>query len=62
MVLAAVEDARGWFMFAFVMLGIEIVVLVVALFAALALRGLWRWLRRGNWNNVVVSALRKAMR
>jgi hypothetical protein len=32
------------------------------LFFCLAVRGIWRWLTRATWNDVVRSAERKALR
>lgn len=58
----AIDNAGAWLLFAAVMLGGVALLCIVALFAALAIRGCFRWLTGRSWNDAVLSAERKALR
>jgi hypothetical protein len=38
------------------------ILIICALFVALAIRELWRWITRGSWNRIIVKTERKAIR
>jgi hypothetical protein len=62
MIEAAIEAGGAVLLFDAVVLAGFALLLLGVLFFLLALRGLWRWLARHTWRDVVVSAERKGLR
>jgi hypothetical protein len=58
----AIDNSAAWVAFFFSLLGIALVVILAAVIAFLALRGLWRLLVASTWNRFIVSLERKALR
>lgn len=59
---AIVKDGGAVLLFGLALAALEFVGLVLLLFGVLMFRGVWRWLTRATWNDVVLSASRKALR
>jgi hypothetical protein len=62
MLVDMIDNAASWLAFAYMLLGGVIVVMLIALFGALAIRGAWRWLTGHSWNSAIAAAERKAFR
>jgi hypothetical protein len=62
MIEAAIEAGGAVLLFDAVVLAGFALLLLGVLFFLLALRGIWRWLARHTWRDVVASAERKALR
>lgn len=62
MLMEMADNFYGWAAFGGFVLGALGMFLLAVLFASLALRGLWRWLTRGSWQGVILSAEREAFR
>jgi hypothetical protein len=56
------ENGAADFLFGLLFLLLFAALLLIALFASLAIRAVWRFLTRRSWRDVVVSFERKALR
>jgi hypothetical protein len=52
----------AYLIFGVIVLGLFGSVMLLALFAGLAVRGTWRWLRRHTWRDVLLLSERKVFR
>lgn len=57
-----VTEAGANVLFGMIVIGIFAVLLVLVMFAALAVRALWIWLTGESVNSVIVKTARKALR
>jgi hypothetical protein len=58
----AIDSFYEWAAFGIVILSGFGVFMLAALFIALLIRGIWRWLTGESWNRVLLSAERRALR
>ena len=57
-----VECLGEWMLFCVIVLGYYGFLMLLALFAGVAIRTAWRWLRRWTWNDMLVLSERKIFR
>ena len=62
MIAQAIDNAAANIVVCFIVLGVFAMLIVALLFFCLAVRGVWRWLTRRTWGDVVASTGRKALR
>jgi hypothetical protein len=62
MIESAVNDAGANILVGAIVLMAFAMALGAVLFGLLAVRGMWRWLTRHSWSDVVASTGRKALR
>jgi hypothetical protein len=60
-VIQAIDSAGAGVLFGILVLVSFALVMLLILFALLALRAVWRWLTLHNWNDVIRSTERKAL-
>jgi hypothetical protein len=59
---ATIDWLGAYMVFGMIVLGLAGSAMLLTLFAGLAVRGAWRWLRRHTWRDVVLFSERKALR
>jgi hypothetical protein len=59
---SAVDSLGANLVFGFIVLAFVGALMLMLLFAGLAVRGAWRWLKRHSWRDAVTTAERKALR
>ena len=62
MVDATIDNTAAYVIFSAIVCLLYGLTLLGLLFLLLAVRGLWRWLTRHTWSDVIVSIERKALR
>jgi len=60
MLADALDNIAALIAFFCVVLGSVVILCVLALFGALAIRGAWRWITGHSWNSAIAAAERKA--
>jgi len=59
--ISAIDNLAALIAFFYVLLGGFVTLLLIALFGALAIRGMWRWCTGNSWNSAIASVERKAL-